>query len=217
MKALMGMALAAGLAMAGAADAATITYDFGSATGNLGTSHTYVSSGLSIIATGYDQTGATTDFFAKNNGGDEVGIGLANDPTGENEIHLDSGFVQLDVSGLFGRADPSATYFSTNSTTGGEEWAVFGSNTAGVHGSSPLLTGTSETSHLLPGLGSYKYYDFVESNFTAGQGNNFLIHQLTTAGVPEPASWAMMLIGFGGLGATLRSRRRHAGATAQAC
>jgi hypothetical protein len=32
-----------------------------------------------------------------------------------------------------------------------------------------------------------------------------------TAGgaVPEPASWALMLIGFGGLGATLRRRRRH--------
>ena len=28
-------------------------------------------------------------------------------------------------------------------------------------------------------------------------------------GVPEPAAWAMMLAGFGGLGATLRSRRRR--------
>jgi hypothetical protein len=26
-------------------------------------------------------------------------------------------------------------------------------------------------------------------------------------GVPEPATWAMMLIGFGGLGAVLRRRR----------
>jgi hypothetical protein len=27
-------------------------------------------------------------------------------------------------------------------------------------------------------------------------------------GIPEPASWAMMLVGFGGVGAALRSRRR---------
>ena len=29
-------------------------------------------------------------------------------------------------------------------------------------------------------------------------------------GVPEPATWAMMLVGFGGLGAVLRSRRTRA-------
>jgi len=33
-------------------------------------------------------------------------------------------------------------------------------------------------------------------------------------GVPEPASWAMMLIGFAGLGAAMRSRRKQAAATA---
>ena len=39
--------------------------------------------------------------------------------------------------------------------------------------------------------------------------------QITTAGgVPEPATWAMMLVGFAGLGATLRSRRRRRGPAA---
>jgi hypothetical protein len=34
------------------------------------------------------------------------------------------------------------------------------------------------------------------------------------SGVPEPAAWAMMLIGFGAMGAAMRSRRKAAIATA---
>lgn len=33
---------------------------------------------------------------------------------------------------------------------------------------------------------------------------------VVTAGVPEPATWAMMIVGFGSLGVTLRTRRRWA-------
>ena len=29
-------------------------------------------------------------------------------------------------------------------------------------------------------------------------------------GIPEPATWTMMILGFGGLGALLRRRRKHA-------
>ncbi|MEO8812233.1 MAG: PEPxxWA-CTERM sorting domain-containing protein, partial [Caulobacteraceae bacterium] len=35
-----------------------------------------------------------------------------------------------------------------------------------------------------------------------------------TAAVPEPAGWAMMLLGVGGLGAALRGRRKTAPLTA---
>ena len=43
----------------------------------------------------------------------------------------------------------------------------------------------------------------------AGGGNAgvFLDNVSVTGGVPEPAAWAMMLIGFSGLGALLRRRR----------
>ena len=33
---------------------------------------------------------------------------------------------------------------------------------------------------------------------------------VVTPGVPEPATWAVMLLGFGGLGAVMRSRRQRA-------
>ncbi len=37
---------------------------------------------------------------------------------------------------------------------------------------------------------------------------------LAPAGVPEPASWAMLILGFGGIGAALRSRHRMVAAAA---
>jgi hypothetical protein len=45
-----------------------------------------------------------------------------------------------------------------------------------------------------------------------GDGINIdpIIDNVSVAGVPEPASWAMMLVGFGGLGAAMRSARRKA-------
>ena len=41
-----------------------------------------------------------------------------------------------------------------------------------------------------------------------------LLDGVSVTGVPEPATWAVMLVGFGGLGAAIRSRRKQAAATA---
>ncbi len=45
-------------------------------------------------------------------------------------------------------------------------------------------------------------------------GSPFLAAATVAAGVPEPATWAMMLVGLGGLGAAMRSRRKFAAAAA---
>jgi len=40
-----------------------------------------------------------------------------------------------------------------------------------------------------------------------GPTTNFSITQISPAAVPEPATWAMMLLGFGAIGAAMRRRR----------
>ncbi|WP_445191669.1 Npun_F0296 family exosortase-dependent surface protein [Sphingomonas sp. Tas61C01] len=51
--------------------------------------------------------------------------------------------------------------------------------------------------------------EFFKSVTFSSTGNSFEVDNLAIAAVPEPATWAMMLIGFGLIGATARYRRRH--------
>src|SRR6185503_20243148 len=82
------------MAAAGGARAATVLFDFSLAPhqGDLGTTETYVSSG-------FNQLNQATDLYGKHGGGDENGLGLTNDPSGDDEIYFGKGFVQLDVQG----------------------------------------------------------------------------------------------------------------------
>lgn len=62
-------------------------------------------------------------------------------------------------------------------------------------GTNGLLTVSGDAGELFTGI-------------TLSSGtNSFEIDNLAVA-VPEPASWALMILGFGGVGAALRSRRR---------
>ena len=194
----------ASLMVSGAAYA-TPTFNFGAAPNPLGTSHTYTTGPLQVTASGYNASNALTMLYAKNAGGDEVGLGLANDPSGDHEIASGMGYVQLDVSKLFGLA--SGASFFTGSTTGSEAWQVFGSNTAGSLGAF-LFGGNNEASYLLPSFGRYSFYDFraVPVGEHAARAN-FLLGGVTVAAVPEPATWGLMILGFGMIGAAARSRR----------
>jgi PEP-CTERM motif len=209
------LAAIAAISISTGAHAHVVTFDFGANNVDLGYSHTYSASGLSIIASGFDQREHRTDLFGKNEGGDEVGLGLKDDPTGDDEIHYHSGFVQLDVADLFGKVTNNSVFFTTGSTTNGEEWAVYGTNTPGEfdEGATLLLKGDNDKPHALPDFHDFRYYDFVEFSHPRGQGDNFLISSVyatTSSGTPEPQAWALMLIGIGGLGIALRGRRGRA-------
>ena len=56
--------------------------------------------------------------------------------------------------------------------------------------------------------GSSYTVNFLFSNFGSPTPSGLRVS--TTAGIPEPATWGMMLLGFGGVGAILRRRRRTA-------
>lgn len=54
------------------------------------------------------------------------------------------------------------------------------------------------------GTASYATINFQNAN------NRFLVDNFTVvSAVPEPSAWAMMLLGFGGIGAAMRKRRRR--------
>ena len=211
----------AAMSLATCANAAVVTFNFGTiadtankTTGDLTNTATFTLSGLTIIAKGFGYPTGTADLYGKHGGGDENGLGLSNDPTHDDEIHYQSGFVQLDLSSFVNSVLAGTTYFGTNSTTGGEAWTVYGTNTSGsLAGAVQVASGSTEGQHLLNGIGTYKYFDFVET--TAAGGENFLVTDISTTtgitshqgGVPEPASWALMITGFGLAGASLRRRR----------
>jgi len=205
-KLLMAAATAATLACAAPAAQAAIVFNLGGPDVNLGPSETYtdLGSSLSVTAYGFDAASAPTNLFGKDEGPGERGLGLLTDPTGQGEIHVGSGFIQLDVSALFGKVNTAS--FIMNSTTEGETWGVFGSNTLGTLGGQ-LTSGSDELSHALPNFGAFKYYGFAEINNGPSAGDNVLLTSLTVAQVPEPATWALMIMGFGAAGAMLRRQR----------
>lgn len=69
----------------------------------------------------------------------------------------------------------------------------------------PTETSAISSGYVLPSGSHSVVLDYVEGNGSPSQ-----LTFDAPASVPEPATWAMMLAGFGGLGAMLRSRRRAA-------
>jgi hypothetical protein len=75
-------------------------------------------------------------------------------------------------------------------------------------GSTTLTMGSGYNVYTLNGLGTYLGLTFLNNNDGAGVRFQNMSYNSVAGGVPEPATWAMMLVGFGAIGASMRHRRR---------
>ena len=215
---LLAAAVGAVVASAGATRAATITWNLNLPSGLRGTTQTYTAGGITITAAGFScipQLGTNIPnvmLFGKNNGGDEVGLGLSNDPSGQNEI-TGLNIIRIDFSNvIMAGALPDSFDFQMNSTTGTvganiEAWAVWDSFLPSGFAGPPLMTGTDENQH--SGLQLFPFYFFT---VFPGNSGNVLIANVSAEvpGVPEPSTWAMMLLGFAGLSFAFHRRQARA-------
>lgn len=76
-----------------------------------------------------------------------------------------------------------------------------------------VLTGSYEQDYIYFAGGAFST-DGVYMDDLFDYGDTLTVCGAPTGGVPEPATWAMMLLGLGGLGAALRMRRGIAAASA---
>jgi hypothetical protein len=191
---------------------ADTVWNFSTPGGDQGTSHPYVSDGLTITATAFGPAGTPQPhLIGKGLGGDETGLGLSNDPTpGETEITPGS-FIQLDIS----KVPFPITSFQADSTTNGETWNVFGGNTSGVLGTMLLATctapagsGSGNTCELLKPINSTGF-SFLD--VTAGTGNVLLTEVNAVAAPVVGVGLPGLAAACGGLLILARRRRQKIG------
>jgi hypothetical protein len=173
---------------------AAVTFNFqeNGSNVNLGPTSTFTEGGLSLTASGFLVAGGTTALYAKNvgdvGGSNEMGLGTASDPSGQNEITT-ADFVQLTLP-----TTPSSifTLAFLSSVQQGEQAKVYFTTTAGsLTGATLIGTITNaDGSVTIPGADQAGFIDI-----TAGSAN-VLLESATFTAVPEGSS----TIGFLGIG-----------------
>lgn len=197
------LSLVAGAAMA-AASAANATSFIGSTTGCFSAGPCVLSSGP-ITTSGITFLGATFN-VTDSNGFAAIGTGAPPVPGFDQTL----GFLSVDPTAGFTGPLPFQLLASfTSPGSGGSTYfaTIIGSVTAGQPGGG-IQADFDNSAHLISTTGG----DFtltVNDTAVSTLGINTPITGFIQA-VPEPATWAMMLLGFGGIGFAMRRRRQPA-------
>lgn len=186
-----GVAMAAAFAVGStAAQAAVVNFDDPAANAIVDLAQsTFDDQGLTFTSSGTFMY--VWDGGSPNGNGTNANI-FAGFNTGEFETITKTGGGTFDLNSI----DMAVSWYDPNST-----------ETISVNGSSLTITSTLTTYNFnLHGVSSVTISG-VPSNSGYWLADNI---NYSAGGVPEPATWAMMLVGFGGLGAMMRSRRQAA-------
>ena len=193
------LTMTACIGFAAAAHANDVTIDFqNNGTGNLGvTTDTFSDNGASIVASGFSASGPV-NLWVKNAGGDETGLGLAND-TVDHEI-LPGSFIQLTLPP--GPPGSTLKLVVTGSIQALEQVEVFSGPNAGVLNSTPVgsqVGGETATFTIAPGTTGF-------IDITSGTGNVLLDSAVVT--VPNVHDGGLTIALLGGALTALGVARR---------
>jgi hypothetical protein len=146
---------------------------------NLGTSSTFTQGGSQLEA--WALGSAPGDLYAKNHGGDENGLGLTSDPTGDNEITKGQ-YVQI-----LGLAGFDITSIAIGSDTPPDGATIYWSSTAGLGGLHLITTLSADGSVNLSAFAG----DYITVGASAG---NVLLDSATgVQTVPDGGSTVLLL------------------------
>ncbi|MBL8554334.1 MAG: PEP-CTERM sorting domain-containing protein [Phenylobacterium sp.] len=205
-------------ALAAASQAGAVTVNWADWTAQ--TSGTHVDGTITVGSDMVDVDYDGAIYFTQTNGGTDFWLdtgytqGVVNRPTGTDLIALDGGglktitFSQAVVNPYlaFTSWNNNTVNFSAPFTIVSQGCGYWGCGTFSPNITNTGFFGSGEVHGVLQFQGTFTSLTFTDSSelwhgFTVGIGG-------VSTGVPEPATWGLMILGFGAAGAMLRSRRR---------
>jgi hypothetical protein len=173
------------------ADQIIVDYRFDGGRGNIGPAQIFAVGPLVVVLAGYSRPFTLADMWEKNQGPDEVGVGLADNV--HHEISF-SEFVQVNLSAIFA-LHPQSVSLVVSSLNVDEAYDVWGSTTPGLRGQ---LLASDQT---MPDFALPNTFNFISLS-GGNTDSNVLLEDVTAdfrsspTPTPEPSTLVLMLIGL---------------------